>query len=59
MGPRDYFLSKLFDKDCDGKLNEKEKMEAISKLNSGFEDNFIWGLEETGSLKKHRLLQKD
>ena len=39
VGDRDYFLSKHFDKDCDGKLNAKEKaeaIEAISKVSSPF-----------------------
>lgn len=32
VGDRDYFLAKRFDKDGDGKLNAKEKAEAIAAI---------------------------
>ena len=38
MGARDYVMAKHFDKDCDGKLNEIERSNAIKALKEGYED---------------------
>lgn len=50
-------MSSHFDKDRDGKLNDKEKKEAIESIKNGFENNFAWGLEQTGNNPKHRYIQ--
>ena len=56
---RDYALAKMFDKDGDGKLNKAEFKAAIKALEDGFEEKFMWGLEQSGSLKEHlRIMQK-
>ena len=41
----DLFLAKRFDKDGDGKLNEEELTTAKKALNSGYKDQFMFGLE--------------
>ena len=35
---KDYALSKMFDFDCDGRLNTQEKKNALDRLRNGFED---------------------
>ena len=42
---RDYFLAKQFDKDQDGKLNEKELASAKKALEEGYSNKFLFGLE--------------
>ena len=44
----DYFLAKRFDVDKDGKLNEKELSAARQAKESGYLDQFMFGLERTG-----------
>lgn len=52
-------LAKHFDKDGDGRLNTAERTAAHKALEEGFETHFIWGVEQTGGMKKHiRVLQK-
>lgn len=42
----DLFISLRFDKDGDGKLNEKEKAECLLALKEqNFEDRFLFGLD--------------
>ena len=41
VGDRDYFLSKMFDKDKDGKLNEKERSEAMKAIKNVSNGKFI------------------
>ena len=38
VGGRDMVIAKYFDEDKDGKLNEKERAEAIKALKNGFEN---------------------
>jgi len=57
VGDRDYVIAKRFDIDQDGILNEKEKSEAIKALKNGYENNFVWGLEQSGKYR-HRMLQR-
>ena len=49
-------IAKHFDLDKDGILNEQEKQKAMQALKEGYENNFIWGIEQTGSNAHHRLL---
>ena len=44
VGGRDYFIAKLYDKDGDGKLNDKERKEAFEGLANGIEDKFMWNV---------------
>jgi hypothetical protein len=57
VGCKDYFLAKRFDLDQDGRLNTAEKANAIHALKSGFEDNFVWKVEQTGANRGKRLMQ--
>lgn len=57
VSAREYFISKQFDKDRDGRLNAEEKAEALRALQSGYEDSFVWNLEAQGSQGGKRLLQ--
>ena len=59
VNPRDYVLAKHFDKDGDGRLNTAERQAAMKALEQGFEDRFVWGLEQSAGLKDHiRIMQK-
>ena len=42
----------------DGRLNTAEKANAMQALQDGYENNFIWGIEQSGANGEHRLLQK-
>jgi hypothetical protein len=57
ISAREYFLAKHFDQDKDGKLNSREKKNALRSLENGYEKNFVWNVEETGPFRGHRLLQ--
>lgn len=46
-------LAKRFDKDGDGRLNTAEKKEAMKAIEEGYENRFVWGIEQTGGLKEH------
>lgn len=58
VGGRDLVIAKHFDKDMDGRLNTAEKANAIKAIAEGFENKFIWGIEQSGPNAMHRLLQK-
>ena len=62
VGGRDLVLSKRFDIDKDGKLNEKEKKEALEGLANKIEDQYLWNVDnqnQGGSQKyRFRILQK-
>ena len=58
VGGRDYVLSKRFDVDGDGKLNEKEKKTALEAINNGVEREYVWNLENQGGKRAFRILQK-
>lgn len=58
VGGRDYFLAKRFDLDKDGKLNAQEKQNAYDQITKGYEDNFVWNLENQGPKRGYRILQK-
>jgi len=53
VGIRDYFVACRFDKDRDGKLDEKERATCMKALEDGYEKRFKFGLEST-SLAAHR-----
>lgn len=53
MNDRDMVLAKRFDKDGDGRLNTAEKKEAMKAIEEGYENRFVWGIEQTGGLKEH------
>jgi len=58
VGGKDYVLAKRFDFDMDGKLNEKEKKFAYDQISKGYEDNFVWNVENQGVKRPFRILQK-
>lgn len=58
VGGRDYVLAKRFDKDKDGKLNEKERKEAYEAIYNNEEDKYVWNLDNQGSNRAYRILQK-
>lgn len=45
------FLGKRFDADKDGKLNEQELSAAKKAKESGYLDQFMFGLERTGPIQ--------
>ena len=45
VGNRDLVISKLFDKDKDGKLNASERRNAEEAIRNGIDDKMVWGLE--------------
>ena len=58
VGGRDLVISKIFDLDKDGKLNEQEKKAAYEGLANNIEDNYIWNIDNQGGARPFRLLQK-
>ena len=58
VGNVDLVLSKRFDVDNDGKLNEKEKKAAYDGISKGVENEYIWNVDNQGGLRDFRLLQK-
>ena len=48
VGGRDLVISKIFDLDKDGKLNEQEKKAAYEGLANNIEDNYIWNIDNQG-----------
>ena len=58
VGNVDLVISKRFDVDNDGKLNEKEKKAAYEGINKGVEGEYIWNVDNQGGLRDFRLLQK-
>jgi hypothetical protein len=57
VSSHDYFLAKRFDLDKDGKLNETERRNALGALRNGYENNFKWNLEGSGSMRGGRVIQ--
>jgi len=58
VGGRDYVLSKRFDLDGDGKLNDTEKKNALEAIKNGVEREYVWNLENQGGKRAFRILQK-
>lgn len=58
VGNKDYVLSKRFDIDKDGRLNETEKNNALNAIKNGVENEYMWNLENIGIRNKYRILQK-
>ena len=58
VGGRDLVISKRFDVDKDGKLNEQEKKAAYEGLANNIEDNYLWNIDNQGGKRQFRLLQK-
>ena len=51
VGNVDLVLSKRFDVDNDGKLNEKEKQAAYEGISKGVENEYIWNVDNQGGLR--------
>ena len=58
VGGRDYVLSKRYDVDGDGKLNEIERKNALEGIENGVEKEYVWNLENQGGKRYFRILQK-
>ena len=58
VGGRDLVLSKRFDLDKDGKLNEQEKKAAYEGIENNVEENYVWNVDNQGGKRQFRLLQK-
>ena len=58
VGGRDYVLSKRYDVDGDGKLNEIERKNALEGIENGVEKEYVWNLENQGGKRAFRILQK-
>ena len=58
VGGRDYVLSKRFDVDVDGKLDENERKNALEAIKNGVEREYVWNLENQGGKRSFRILQK-
>ena len=58
VGGRDLVLSKRFDLDKDGKLNEQEKKAAYEGIANNVEENYVWNVDNQGGKRQFRLLQK-
>ena len=56
---KDMAIAKMFDKNKDGILDDEEKAEMMKALKDGMMDRYVWGLEQTGSNKHPRLIQKN
>jgi len=57
VSTQEYFISRRFDKNKDGRLEPNEYKLALNALNNNYESNFIWGLEKTSPSNAHRTLQ--
>lgn len=58
VSSKDYYLGKRFDLDKDGKLNSREKANAISAINAGFAEQMVWGCDSSGINRSFRIMQK-
>ena len=58
VGGRDLVLSKLYDKDKNGKLNEEEKKAALEGIANHIEDKYMWNIDNQGGKRGFRVLQK-
>ena len=58
VGNKDYVISKIYDVDNDGKLNEIEKKNAYEGIKNGIEKKFLWNLDNQGGKGAYRVMQK-
>lgn len=58
VGGRELLIAKIFDKDKDGILDAKERAAALDAIKNGFEQKFMWGVENSGPNRSYRVLQK-
>ena len=58
VGNKDYVISKIYDVDNDGKLNEIEKKNAYEGIKNGIEKKFLWNLDNQGGKRAFRVMQK-
>lgn len=58
VGGYDLVISKIFDKDGDGKLNEEERRNAEEAIKNGFGGKFTWGCDMSGNKRSFRVVQK-
>lgn len=58
VGGKDFVLSKIYDVDGDGKLNEQEKKNAYEGIKNGIENKYLWNLDNQGGKRAFRILQR-
>jgi hypothetical protein len=59
VGGRDLVVASRFDVDKDGRLSSIERENAIRALrDENYEDNFAWGIEQSGANVGNRVIQK-
>lgn len=58
VGGRDYVISKRFDVNKRGKLNDEERKVALEAIKKNVEDEYVWNLENQGVGRPCRILQK-
>ena len=58
VGGKDFVLSKLYDLDQDGKLNEIEKKNAYEGIKNNIESKYVWNLDNQGGNRPFRIMQK-
>lgn len=59
VGVRDLVVASRFDEDRDGQLNPQEREKALKALREdNYEDNFEWGVEQSGANSEIRIFQK-
>lgn len=56
VGNQDLFLSRLFDKDNDGMLDEDERKIIIDAIEGGIEKKFHWNMDKQGINRDYRLI---
>lgn len=57
VGHTDMAIAKIFDKNRDGVLDEKEIHNMRKAIDEGAMDHYIWGLDQGGSSEHPRLIQ--
>jgi hypothetical protein len=58
VGGKDFVLSKIYDLDQDGKLNEIEKKNAYEGIKNNIESKYVWNLDNQGGNRPFRIMQK-
>jgi hypothetical protein len=58
VGQKDYFIGRHFDEGNKGFLKPEERDAAVKALNDGWIDQFVFGLDQAGAMRKLPISQK-